>query len=116
VEWRIMKELTEAGEFEFEYWWRPGWIPFLANGGGDNLCLDLEGSFNGRVGQVLEFWHIDTDRTVLYPSLDNYLETVVSSLESGAWPENEEFWPTSHEHIARLNPGYPIRFLVDKHA
>jgi cell wall assembly regulator SMI1 len=28
-------------DFEDPRWWRCGWVPFLDNGAGDHLCLDL---------------------------------------------------------------------------
>ena len=37
------KEMLDGmidSDFEDPGWWRRGWVPFLANGGGDFLCLD----------------------------------------------------------------------------
>jgi len=36
-----------GADFEDERWWRRGWVPFLANGGGDHLCLDLSAEDGG---------------------------------------------------------------------
>lgn len=42
-------------DFEDPKWWRRGWVPFLSNGGGDHLCLDLTAEDGGARGQVLTF-------------------------------------------------------------
>ena len=109
-DWRVMKDLSLAGEFEDENWWRVPWVPFLNNGGGDNLCLDMEGTFTGRPGQILEFWHEDSDRVVVYPSFEQYLKTIVSALEQTEWTAAKETWQTPHTLVASMNPGYPIAF------
>ena len=70
-------------DFDQEGWWRRGWIPFLSNGGGSHLCLDLAAEDGGRVGQLVEFWKADEDRPIVYPSLEAWLEELVSSMEDG---------------------------------
>ena len=54
---RLLTEMLEGGEFDQEVWWSPGWVPFLANGGGDHQCIDMGGAFGGAEGQVINFWH-----------------------------------------------------------
>lgn len=108
-----MNELLDAGEFEIEGWWRKGWVPFLDNGGGDHLVLDLDGSFGGQKGQVLEFWHADTDRDIVAPSFDAWLESFVASLEAGLWAEEDgDFQPVDDDELdaflAKKLPGYPV--------
>ncbi|MEW6279367.1 MAG: SMI1/KNR4 family protein [Candidatus Eremiobacterota bacterium] len=95
-------------------WWNPLWVPFLENGAGDYLCLDLDGSFGGVQGQVLEFWHDEEWRDVRYPSLDAWLEVFVVSLEGGGWHLEDEcgFFPRPRskvfrESLAAVCPGYP---------
>ena len=61
-------------DFEDERWWRRGWIPFLSNGGGDHLCLDIEGQDGGQPGQIIAFWHDWEDRSVEWPTFDAWLE------------------------------------------
>ena len=46
-------------DFDDPDWWRKDWVPFLGNGGGDHLCLDLGGFDDGTPGQVIDFWHDD---------------------------------------------------------
>jgi cell wall assembly regulator SMI1 len=108
--WEMTTELLEGGDFERANWWQPGWIPFLDNGGGDHLCVDLDGTFTGQAGQVLEFWHDDADRVVVYPNVATYFEVVVRSLEETAWGADEEYWEIDPKIAATLAPGYPKRF------
>jgi cell wall assembly regulator SMI1 len=70
-------------DFDREDWWRRGWIPFLSNGGGSHLCLDVAAEDGGRVGQLVAFWKADEDRPIEYPSLEAWLEDLVSSMENG---------------------------------
>jgi cell wall assembly regulator SMI1 len=70
-------------DFDDPKWWRRGWIPFLANGGGDHLCLDLAAEDGGVPGQLIEFWHEDADRPVTYPDLDTWLAELTASMEGG---------------------------------
>jgi cell wall assembly regulator SMI1 len=111
--WAMLKELLEGGDFEIQNWWRIGWVPLMHDGAGNYLCLDLEGTFTGRKGQILEFWHDDHDRDVLYPSAADYLETLVECFERQSWQEDEEFWSIDKEFITCHNPGYPQRISLE---
>ena len=77
---RINCELLADGDF-VPNWWRPGWVPFLENGGGDHVCVDLEGTFTGQAGQIMEHWHDWEARTVLFPDLTSWLAAVVRGYE-----------------------------------
>ena len=70
-------------DFEDPKWWRRGWVPFLSNGGGDHLCLDLNAEDGGAPGQLLIFYHDWEKRAVEYPSLQAWLSEVVESMENG---------------------------------
>jgi predicted DNA-binding WGR domain protein/cell wall assembly regulator SMI1 len=70
-------------DFEDPKWWRRGWVPFLSNGGGDHLCLDLTAEDGGAPGQLLTFYHDSEERTVDYPSLQAWLTELVGSMENG---------------------------------
>jgi cell wall assembly regulator SMI1/predicted DNA-binding WGR domain protein len=71
-------------DFEDPKWWRRGWIPFLSNGGGDHLCVDLTAEDGGAPGQLLTFYHDSKRRPVEYPSLRAWLSELVDSMENGA--------------------------------
>lgn len=109
----MLKGLLEGGDFEVENWWRTGWVPFLHDGGGNYLCLDLEGTFTGRAGQLLEFWHDESDRDVLFPDFEGYLQTLVDCLEGREWGEDEEYWELGKECVTSHNPGYPKAVTVE---
>lgn len=80
---RINRELLADGDFVVN-WWRPGWVPFLENGGGDHVCVDLEGTFTGQTGQIMEHWHDYEARTVLFPDLLSWLAAVVRGYEAAS--------------------------------
>lgn len=105
-------ELLEAGDFDAPSHWSPKWVPFLENGGGDHVCVDIGASFGGAPGQVLEFWHSETMRPVLAPSLDAWLDVIVTAFEAGgAEEESGGFFEPASKALkaarAKLTPGYP---------
>ncbi|MDX2201555.1 MAG: SMI1/KNR4 family protein [Hyphomicrobiaceae bacterium] len=63
--------------------WRRGWVPFLHNGGGSHLCLDLAAEDGGTPGQLVAFWKADRDRPVEHPDLETWLATLVAAMEDG---------------------------------
>jgi cell wall assembly regulator SMI1 len=108
AKWDIMDQLSAVSDFHERRWWRPGWIPFLDDGGGNNLCIDLEGTFSGGRGQVISFRHNLESREVLFPTFSSFLATLASVLERTQWPKGEQSWHLPEEEIRRLNPGYPM--------
>ncbi len=70
-------------DFDDPQWWRRGWVPFLSNGGGDHLCLDVAAEDRGSPGQLIAFWHDWEDRSVEYPNLTAWLTDLVKSMENG---------------------------------
>ena len=80
------KELLDGmigSDFDHPEWWRRGWVPFLSNGGGSHLCVDVAAQDGGRVGQLVAFWKVDEDRDIEYPSVEAWLADLVESMESG---------------------------------
>jgi cell wall assembly regulator SMI1 len=81
----VSKEILDGligYDFEDPCWWRKGWVPFLANGGGDHLCVDAVGEDSGQPGQVLTFWHDWENRSVKYGSLEEWMSELVNSMEN----------------------------------
>ena len=71
-------------------WWSSDWIPFLHNGGGSHLCVDVTGATDGGVpGQLVAFWKADEDRPVCASSLEEWLADFVNSLERDVWEETD---------------------------
>ncbi|MDG3007320.1 SMI1/KNR4 family protein [Paludisphaera mucosa] len=115
----IMNELLESGGFEGENRWNARWVPFMAHHGGDLLCVDMDGSFGGKPGQLLYFYHDSEDRVIRFPSLEKWLEAFVTTLESGMWEEDEYgFQPKDDDQVMasakQWNPGYPIYCKADR--
>jgi cell wall assembly regulator SMI1 len=70
-------------DFDDPKYWRRGWVPFLHNGGGSHLCVDLAAEDGGAPGQLIEFWKADDDRPVAYPSIETWLNGLADSMEQG---------------------------------
>ena len=58
--------------------------PFLHNGGGSHLCVDVAAEDGGNPDQLIEFWKADEDRPVTYPNLEAWLTELVESMEDGS--------------------------------
>jgi cell wall assembly regulator SMI1 len=92
-QWDVWKKLLDQGTFEESRaaphpgikndWWNARWIPFTHDGGGNNLCLDLDPAKGGTVGQVITMWHDSSERELMFPSFTVWLESVLDGLESG---------------------------------
>jgi cell wall assembly regulator SMI1 len=70
-------------DFEDQNWWKRGWVPFLSNGSGDHLCLDLTAELGGMPGQLISFWHDWDNRSVKFANLETWLRDVVKSIAGG---------------------------------
>lgn len=111
-----LTELLELGEFKHTTeWWSRWWVPFLDNGGGDYMCLDLAAEHGGRSGQVLRFLHDDPRRKVEFGSFGNWLLTTAEGFRIGFRTFERGFGFLSPEEGAayqvfhrKLNPGYPL--------
>ena len=80
------KEICDGmigSDFEDPRWWRRGWVPFLHNGGGSHLCIDVAAEDGGAPGQLVAFWKADADRPIESASLEAWLEELVTSIENG---------------------------------
>ncbi|MET3181509.1 UNVERIFIED_ORG: cell wall assembly regulator SMI1 [Variovorax guangxiensis] len=70
-------------DFEDPATWRRGWVPFLSNGGGSHLCVDIDAQGGGQPGQLVGFWTADEDRSVEHASVEAWLAELVASMEAG---------------------------------
>ncbi len=61
-----------------------GSIGFSGDGGGNNLCIDMEPAEGGMVGQVITMWHDDATRNLIAPSLTGFIEIIAEDFEDGA--------------------------------
>lgn len=106
------KEVMAEHDFS-EDWWRPGWVTFLTDSTANEYCLDIEGSFGGKKGQIISMWSDDTPRTIIHPNFYKWLETVVLALEKGFFTGDEsdkhlDSYDNYLELLKENNPGYPI--------
>lgn len=72
-------------DFEDPTTWRRGWIPFLSNGGGDHLCLDMGAEDGGAIGQLIAYWHADEDRPIEFPSTEAWLQEISGQMKDGTF-------------------------------
>jgi cell wall assembly regulator SMI1 len=72
-----------AFDFDDPEYWRRSWVPFLHNGGGSYLCLDLTAEDGGQPCQLIGFWKQDRDRPVEFASVEAWLADLVDSMEAG---------------------------------
>ncbi len=80
------KEMLDGmidSDFDDPRWWRRGWVPFLANGGGDHLCLDVAAEDGGAPGQLVAFRHDWESRSVEFPDFEAWLRHLAESMEAG---------------------------------
>jgi len=98
-----------GSDFEIENWWNENWFPIFHDGGGNHICYDDEGTFTEGRGQILEFWHADNDRNVIFPNLLSFLESIAKFY---AITEAEDF--DGHQEYCIQSPeGFPKRFIVE---
>lgn len=55
------------------YWWNPGWLPMVHDGGGDFVCLDADPGPLGTRWQVVQMDHESGERIVLADNWTTYL-------------------------------------------
>lgn len=84
INYQSYNELYEMGEFKQKDWWNPKWIPFLENENEVLMCVDLAGSFDGQQGQLITFIADDPARTIEFPSLEEFLTSLLRGYEHTA--------------------------------
>jgi cell wall assembly regulator SMI1 len=95
----VLRELRADGVFDHAVaraegpvhatWWSQAWIPLLANGYGDYLCVDVDPPEGGRIGQLLQYWGRHETREVVAPSLRAWLTIFADDLEAGRISRDE---------------------------
>lgn len=61
----------------------PAVVPFLSDGGGNHVALDLAPDLRGQPGQVITTGRDETHRYVLAPDLETFLREYLARLEAG---------------------------------
>ncbi|GAA2059754.1 SMI1/KNR4 family protein [Streptomyces albiaxialis] len=71
-------------ESDFGPWWHRAWIPFAADGCGDDLVIDLRpGSRTGRIGEADHEQGCHFGRFPMWASLPALFDATATSLETG---------------------------------
>ncbi len=78
-------------------WWNRRWVPLFDDGAGNSLCVDLDPDEGGGAGQIVQYWHDDTSRTVEAPDFKSVLASVMNELESGKTSYGEAFAYFEHD-------------------
>lgn len=86
--WRQLSAMADAGEWAERGVQPPGvwsrkWFPVLGWDNGRELCVDLEGSYRGPAGRVIEVWLKDRDRDVVAPDLGAWVDVLATFLDIG---------------------------------
>lgn len=92
LEWSAISRLLERGDLDeplgkpdpavSHAWWDTQWIPFAANGAGDNLCIDLAPAAAGTVGQVISYSHEFPRRSVKAPSFSVFFGALANRMHA----------------------------------
>jgi cell wall assembly regulator SMI1 len=103
--WKQMSLREVLKEWAFERWeeraprsrgpvkaqsWSPRWIPVLANGAGDFLCVDLDPPEEGTPGQLILVHHDDPERIRMTRSFTSWLTRFADRLEAGDYAYDED--------------------------
>ena len=102
-------ELNEmiGTDFKIENWWNEAWLPLFDNGGGCYICYDMNGTFTGKKGQIIEYWKNDNDRPVISPDLHTFIQQLIGYYEQTDPSEFDEYFDISD----RLEDGKQVFFV-----
>lgn len=100
-DWRVWKELLDAGTFNGMQgapargirndWWNPLWFPFVTDYNSNPACVDLDPAPSGAYGQIIQMDHETPDRGVPIASIVLWFDTYVSDVEAGTYAYDEDF-------------------------
>jgi len=82
------------GDPVYAEYWRPGWLPFSVDGGGNSYAVDLSPAPGGTYGQVILIGPDEDERRVLAPSLSQLLLDAASQVNISAQiaDQNKGIW------------------------
>ena len=81
----LMDKLQNEGNFnkwENGTWWNAGYLPFLSDFSNSLICIDTNGSFNGKENQIILWNNDDPSRIILFESFKNWLEALFILIET----------------------------------
>jgi cell wall assembly regulator SMI1 len=113
----LMDKLENDGKFENWIpgtWWNPAWVPFLSDFSNSLMCIDTNGSFNGKAGQILHWQNDNPSRYILFESFGSWLEalyTLIKKFDADIIKDKNayaDFCLNNINIISKLmNPEYP---------
>ncbi len=113
----LLDKMQKEGKFKnwvSETWWSSGYVPFLSDFSNSLVCIDSEGSFNGRPGQIVHWQNDNPVRTILFESFEFWLEALYMLIEMFDKDLIKEkntyrlFCQSKIDMIAKsINPDYP---------
>jgi cell wall assembly regulator SMI1 len=87
--WSVWIDLLNDGDFDNRIskpdrqinsgWWIKEWVPFASNAGGDYLCLDLNPSASGHIGQVIKIYHDFPKRVLISTSFAEWFKVFLKN-------------------------------------
>jgi cell wall assembly regulator SMI1 len=60
-------------------YWRPGWLPFATDGGGNSYAADMDPPPGGTPGQIIVIGSDEDERRVLAPDLPSFLRLTIEA-------------------------------------
>lgn len=82
------------------------WIPFISDGNGNHVGIDMDPDLDGRAGQVITFGRDTLRKRVLAPSFAGYLEYYTSQLRNIDWRLEDGRWLLRNKELSRLHYCY----------
>jgi cell wall assembly regulator SMI1 len=103
--WQSMKEIKASGAFIINDkeivadadsailsdWWNEAWLPITDNMSGDYTILDLAPNVGGTYGQIFQYWHDSSYRTLEATSLKFWLMQTAEKIEKGISKYDESY-------------------------
>jgi cell wall assembly regulator SMI1 len=83
--------LAEADEQILSDWWNEGWVPITDNMSGDYTILDLAPNTTGTYGQIIQYWHDTSHRTLEATSLENWILVTAKNIEDSISKYNKDY-------------------------
>jgi cell wall assembly regulator SMI1 len=106
-EWECWKELSDGGDFDDciaepdsqikSSWWNKKWVAFAENGSGDSLCLDLDPTDEGLIGQVITMNHDEEERKMLSSNFKKWFEEYVEKVLIGEYVYSDYYGAIVHK-------------------
>jgi cell wall assembly regulator SMI1 len=103
--WQAMKGIKASGAFIKDGkeivadsdeaiksdWWNDGWLPITDNMSGDYTIIDLAPNDAGTYGQIFQYWHDSSHRTLEATSFKNWIIRTTENIEKGISKYDEDY-------------------------